>query len=117
MVNSDLSYFIWQSRPFDYRVTKDYYQSFGDFEDMYVKAPRVHFNGYYCLREKYAHRCEPTFEKPQGGVVIVHYYRYVRFFPDGSLLYQVSNRKLNNSQLVQHLSIKNFSPESDTMKG
>lgn len=61
MVNSDLSYFIWQSRPSDYRVNKDYYQSFGNFEEIYTKAPRVHFNGYYCVREKYAHRCEPTF--------------------------------------------------------
>lgn len=49
-VNSDLSYFIWQSRVSDYKVNRAYYESFGNFEDIYVKAPRVHFNGFYCLK-------------------------------------------------------------------
>ena len=118
LVTSDLRFFIWQSRPADYRVGRQYYESFSDFEDIFMKAPRVHFNGYYVIREKYTHRCEPSFERPQGGYEVVQYYRYVRFFPDGSLLYQVSNRKLNPEQLVETLSAKNFQDEqSDTMRG
>lgn len=120
MVNTDLRYFIWQSRLSDFRVSREYYESFGNFEDIFVKAPRIHFNGYYFIREKYTHRCEPTFEKPLGGYQVVQYYRYVRFFPDGSLLYQVSNKKLKPDQLVTLLSIYNFQEgngENDTMKG
>ena len=57
LVQTNLRHFVWQSSPSDYRVSKEYFQSFGDFEEIFLKCPRVHFNGYYCLREKYMHRC------------------------------------------------------------
>lgn len=94
MVLTSLNLFIWHSYPSEYTASKEYYLSFGNFESIFMKCPRVHFNGYYCLREKYTHKTEPSLTRPKGSFQVVHYYRYVRFFPDGSILYQVSNRRL-----------------------
>jgi hypothetical protein len=89
----------------------------GKFQDMYYKAPRVHFNGYYMLRERYVRPAAQSILLSAPKFTVVYYYRYVRFVPDGSLLYTLSNNRLKEEDIADKLSLKNFSEESETIKG
>lgn len=43
---------------------------------------------------------------------VIYYYRYIRFVPDGSVLYTFSNTKLRNDELAERLSLKRFEDET-----
>jgi hypothetical protein len=89
----------------------------GGFEDIYFKAPRLHFNGYYVLREKYVRPVEHGLNMMVQKYNVIYFYRYIRFVEDGSVLYTFSNLKLKDVSIIDKLSIKHFGMDSDTIKG
>lgn len=96
---------MWHCQPEQFILDKQYYlNTFGSFEGIYNCAPRVHFNGYYVLRERYTRRGDHSLDNPGIQVHLVEYYKYVRFFPNGSLLYKLSNRKLKDEEIAYALS-------------
>lgn len=48
---------------------------------------------------------------------MIYYYRYVRFIPDGSLLYTFSNTRLKETEIIERLALKKFNEPSETVKG
>ena len=42
---------------------------------------------------------------------LIQYFRYFRFFSDGSVLLLVSSHKIKQEKLIETLSVKNLSPE------
>ncbi len=60
---------------------------------------------------------QKTFDRTNTPFHVVHYYRYIRFFPDGSIVYQISNRKMKQKQIQEYLSKKNLDNASESMKG
>lgn len=93
-VQSNVRQYIWQCTPHDLRISPNYYKSMGKFEDIYYTAPRVHYNGYYMLRERYVRPAAQNILLSAPKYTVIYYYRYVRFILDGSLLYTFSNNKL-----------------------
>lgn len=86
---------VWHCSPESFKLPKEYYlATYGDYEHVYKHAPRVNFNGYYVFREKYMRRGEYSLDVVGRPFFVVYYYRYMRFFPDGAILYKLSNRKL-----------------------
>lgn len=52
-------------------------------------APRLHFNGVYVCRHKYVKMGDKGFTNSITPMHVIYYYRYIRFFEDGSLLCHV----------------------------
>lgn len=73
---------------------------------MYNLCPRVHYNGFYTLREKYVRPVEHGLNMCVQKYNVIYYYRYVRFVRDGSVLYTFSNIKLKDNQLAERLSLQ-----------
>lgn len=60
---------------------------FTSWREMYINRPRVHFHGCYISRTSYLRYGENSFQDQfYRPVQLVEYYRYFRFFADGSVL-------------------------------
>lgn len=60
---------------------------FAGWREMYMNRPRVHFHGCYISRTSYLRYGENSFQDQfYRPVQLVEYYRYFRFFADGSVL-------------------------------
>ncbi|EDS38277.1 F-box only protein 9 [Culex quinquefasciatus] len=60
---------------------------FASWREMYINRPRVHFHGCYISRTSYLRYGENSFQDQfYRPVQLVEYYRYFRFFADGSVL-------------------------------
>lgn len=44
---------------------------------------------------------------------MIYYYRYLRFFEDGSVVYRVWNRKIPIGEIVEQLSVKKLEDNSN----
>lgn len=111
---NDMRLLVWHCTPESFLLEKEYYMAvYGDYEKIYHSAPRVNFNGFYVFREKYSRRGEYSLEAAGLPYYVVYYYRYMRFFPDGSILYKLSNRRLTPEEIRHHLSSERFFDESD----
>jgi F-box protein 9 len=56
---------------------------------MFVERPHLRFDGFYVARNTYI-RTGLTEWRVKNPVHLVCYYRYIRFLPDGTLLYRTS---------------------------
>jgi len=116
-VEANVREYVWQIKPFDLRLPSNHFRSLGSFENVYNLCPRVHFNGYYVMREKYVRPVEHGLNMCVQKYYVVYYYRYIRFMRDGSVLYTFSNLKLTDGELADKLSMQRLKDESDTIKG
>lgn len=58
---------------------------------MYIDRPRVCFNGCYISKTSYLRYGERSFQDQfYRPVHLVEYYRYIRFYPDGSVIVHTS---------------------------
>ena len=62
---------------------------------MWLNFPRIKLHGFYRAKTKYL-RVGDTFGVYHQPVHLISFYRYLRFFPDGSLYCYTSNTKLRN---------------------
>jgi len=61
--------------------------SYGSWREMFIKRPRLRFNGAYISKTTYIRPGEPAFQdQTYRPWHIVDYYRYLRFFPEGIVL-------------------------------
>lgn len=61
--------------------------SFPTWRDMYINRPRVHFHGCYISRTSYLRYGENSFQDQfYRPMQLVEYYRYFRFFANGTVL-------------------------------
>lgn len=115
-VETDLRHFIWHCKPESFYVNPDSHLiTYGSYEGIYRNAHRLNFNGFYCLRERYTKRGDYSLDTPGRPLLVIYYYRYVRFFPDGMFLYKLSNRKLKDEEVKTDLSRKKLSGEDDNV--
>lgn len=60
---------------------------YGSWRDMFIKRPRLRYNGAYISKTTYIRPGEPAFQdQTYRPWHIVDYYRYLRFFPEGIVL-------------------------------
>ena len=81
-----------------------YFKSFGSYESLFLRCPRLHFNGYYVCREKYVRIGEKNEKYPVAPIHVIYYYRYFRFLPDGTVLYHVRGKRIKPNDLLTFLS-------------
>ena len=72
---------------------------------MMMEAPRVHFGGYYVLKERYTKIGEKSLNHLFTPLIEVTYYRYFRFLPDGRFLFLLLNKKISPDVISKKLSI------------
>ncbi|KAL3678700.1 hypothetical protein R1sor_021656 [Riccia sorocarpa] len=73
------------------RIVREAYG--GSWKRMWVERPRVRFDGIYVSRNTYI-RAGITEWKIKNPVHLVCYYRYIRFYPAGKILYKTTPMKL-----------------------
>lgn len=83
---------------------------YSDWRSMYLQRPRINFDGVYISKSSYARAGERSLDNFYQPWHLVEYYRYLRFFADGSVLFLTSpdepkivvsklkSRTLNSSQ-------------------
>ena len=73
---------------------------------MYLTRPRLRFDGIYVSRNQYLRRGVREWAY-KGGVHVVVYYRYYRFFRDGTFVYKnsASNAKTVKNELARPIAI------------
>jgi len=76
------------------------------FREMYLTRPRLRFDGIYVSRNQYLRRGVREWAY-KGGVHVVVYYRYYRFFRDGTFVYKnsASNAKTVKNELARPIAI------------
>ena len=100
----NLRNFIWRMDMGELTTDGQYFKSFGSYESLFKHCPRLHFNGYYVCREKIVRIGEKSDKYPVTPIHVIYYYRYFRFFPDGTVLYHVRGKRLKSSDLLAFLS-------------
>ncbi|CAB4011541.1 F-box only 9-like, partial [Paramuricea clavata] len=79
----------------------------GSWREMYLKRAHVLCNGVYISKVSYTRPSEPTFYQQYTPYQLIIYYRYLRFFTDGSVLFLTSPEEPHLS--LSKLSLKNES--------
>lgn len=62
----------------------------GDWRSMFIHRPHLYFTGVYISKTTYVRPGERSLDRLFKPYHTVNYYRYLRFFPDGSVMYQTS---------------------------
>ena len=83
---NNLRYYVWKCDSKSFKIDSLFYKSFGSYRNIFRQAPRIHFNGFYVCRHKYVKIGEKGFTHSVTPMHVIFYYRYIRFFEDGSLL-------------------------------
>ncbi|KAM3139168.1 hypothetical protein pb186bvf_008766 [Paramecium bursaria] len=100
--------FVWQNvdlEQIDYEQLKLKYSS---FREMYNKQPRINYCGLYAMKESYIKRGEADFSQTYAPCHIIEFYRYTRFWQDGSVTMMLTNKKPNKEQLFNFFSQQIF---------
>eukprot|EP00793_Prasinoderma_coloniale_P005754 PRCOL_00004228-RA len=74
------------------------------YRHMYTARPRLRFDGIYCSRNQYLKTGVREWQH-KGGVHVVVYYRYYRFFPDGTFVTKTSASNLSAQQTTRGVSV------------
>ena len=76
---------LWgDSYPNKYRESREYLRSFGSWRNMWVKRPKIRFNGVYVSRVCYFKQGAPNMDNLPSFHKVV-FYRFLRFYPDFSV--------------------------------
>lgn len=57
---------------------------------LFLECPHLRFDGIYVSRNTYIRQGVSEWKRDKGVCFLVTYFRYFRFFPDGTLLYRTS---------------------------
>lgn len=90
--------------PENQTTSKAYFQQFGSYPNMFMKAPRVNYCGVYHIKEKYIKVGERSISSQYDPLITVYYQRYVRFLPDGRFKTCVSVKKMEKQQIINLFS-------------
>lgn len=88
---------IWRSNTGSYTLYGN------SWRDMYLNRPRLNFDGCYICKSSYIRSGEQSLDSFYRPWHLVEYYRFLRFFPDGSVLMLTTPEepKLSVSKLKQ----------------
>lgn len=103
-VLNNLRRYIWKRELDGMQVEPSYYKSYGSYQNLFKRCPRLNLNGYYVCRDKYVRIGEKNDKNPVTPIHVNYFYRYFRFLEDGSCLYHVCTRKLKQQQITQLLA-------------
>lgn len=62
----------------------------GSWRRLFLECPHLRFDGLYVSRNTYIRQGVSEWKRDKGSCFLVTYFRYFRFFPDGTLLYRTS---------------------------
>lgn len=79
-------------------------KTYCDWREMFLKRPRLNFDGVYISRTSYARAGEQSLDNLYRPWHLVEYFRYLRFFPDGTVLFLTTPDE--PKQTVAKLKIK-----------
>jgi hypothetical protein len=79
---------------------------------MYLKRPRLNFDGVYISKASYARSGEQSLDNFYRPWHVVEYYRYLRFYSNGSVLFLTSPDEPKNIVSKLNLKAQNTSQQS-----
>lgn len=92
-VNQNVRSTVWGSLSIQNQNFEQLKQKYPDYKTFYDKQPRINFCGVYAIKETYTRYGEPGWNQNYAQQHLVEFYRYVRFWKDGSLTMFLSNKK------------------------
>ena len=101
--NFDIRSIVWGSNNYldEYKTPSSFYKQFGNWRNCYLQVPRVSLKGYYVLREKYLKIGEKDFHQTYDPIIIVEYFRYLRFFDNGLVMMVISSMKMVKDKILK----------------
>lgn len=85
---------------------------YDDWREMYLKRPRLNFDGVYISKASYARSGEQSLDNFYRPWHVVEYYRYLRFYSNGTVLFLTSPDEPKN--IVSKLNVKNNAQQTNT---
>jgi hypothetical protein len=99
-INQDIRSLIWTPNLKTYYTPNSFYKQFDNFQGVYLKAPRVLFDGVYVMKEKYIRAGTKDLTGFYDPYHTVEFYRYLKFFPDGHVLSCLSVNKIRKEKMA-----------------
>lgn len=114
-VNNDVHSFIWgkiQLQQFDFEGMK---QKYGGFRRIYEESPRLNYCGVYAIIETYLKRGEADMSQTYAPCHLIEYYRYVKFWRDGSVTMLITSKKQNKQKLIEYFSVPEYNGKNNQL--
>lgn len=88
---------------------------YNGWREMYLTRPRINFDGAYISKTSYARAGEQGLDNFYSPWHLVEYYRYFRFFPDGTVIFLTCPEEPKNT--VLKLKAPAISGDQNILKG
>lgn len=90
-------------------------ESFDSWRSMFLQKPRLNFDGAYISKASYARAGEKSLDNFYSPWHLVEYYRYFRFFSDGTVVFLTCNDEPKNT--VTRLKTMMQSGDTNALRG
>ncbi|CAD8190286.1 unnamed protein product [Paramecium octaurelia] len=104
-MNQNPSQTIWnnwgnpQQKILNYQELRQQYQS---HKDMYDQQLRLNYCGIYAMKEYYIKYGEAQFQQTSAPCYRVDFFRYIRFWRDGTFTMYISSKKLTKNEIFEY---------------
>ena len=100
---ADIRNVVWSDQEFNinsFATRPAFFKEFKDWRQMFIHAPRVNFKGVYYMKERYLKTGQKISSQSYDPVYVVEFFRYIRFFPDGTCLSGLSLKKIKEIEIA-----------------
>ncbi|CAD8090698.1 unnamed protein product [Paramecium primaurelia] len=120
-INQNPSQTIWnnwgnaQQQIINYQELRLQYQS---HKDMYDQQLRLNYCGIYAMKEYYIKYGEAQFQQSSAPCYRVDFFRYIRFWRDGTFTMFISSKKLTKQEIIEYFQYPEIAiiPKQGTQK-
>jgi hypothetical protein len=109
--NQDIRQLVWIPSLKDYYTPNSYFKQFENYQGVYLKAPRVFFDGVYVMKEKYIRAGTKDLHGFYDPYHVIEFYRYLKFFPDGHAISCLSVNKIKKEKMAVLFAQPDEDPE------
>ncbi|CAD8104552.1 unnamed protein product [Paramecium sonneborni] len=78
------------------------HQQYQSYKDMYDQQLRLNYCGVYAMKEYYIKYGEAQFQQTSAPCYRVEFFRYIRFWRDGTFTMYISSRKLKKQDILEY---------------
>ena len=110
----DVKDFIWRQTQDEITAKngnndqKGYYSKFDNYKSQLFNCPRIRYDGYYVLKDRYFRKGEKDMSDNYSPFLFVEYFRYFRFFDNGLVISNLTPHYIEKKKMIQSLTLVNL---------